>query len=158
MRLNSALQLIADSEIKAVFIGTGSEDPDYDGIIYKGRVNHDDIPLWLNAADVFVLPTENEGCCNAIIEAMACGLPIISTDASFNHDILNEGNSIVIDCHDVQSIASAIHILKNDEVLRQRLSEGSLKSAEGLSISHRAEMIISFMQSKIDNDKQQKDL
>ncbi len=158
MRLNSALKLIADSEIKAVFIGTGSEDPDYDGIIYKGRVNHDDIPLWLNAADVFVLPTENEGCCNAIIEAMACGLPIISTDASFNHDILNEGNSIVIDCHDVQSIASAIHILKNDEVLRQRLSEGSLKSAEGLSISHRAEMIISFMQSKIDNDKQQKDL
>ena len=139
LRLNEALKKVDDPNVKAVFIGTGSEDPDYAGIVQKGRVAH----------DVFVLPTENEGCCNAIIEAMACGLPIISTDASFNHDILNDGNSIMVGCHDVDAIASAIRRLKEDDGLRQRLSEGALATARGLSINQRAQRIIDFMQKQI---------
>lgn len=149
MRLNEALKKVNDPQIKAVFIGSGSDDPDYSGIIQKGRVAHDDVPVWLNAADVFVLPTDNEGCCNAIIEAMACGLPIISTDAPFNYDILNDANSIMVDCYDVDAIAAAIIKLKEDETLRCRLSEGALKTAESLSIRRRAERIIEFMQERI---------
>ena len=149
LRLSDALKCIGDPTIKAVFIGSGSDDPDYEGILHKGRVAHDDVPVWLNAADVFVLPTENEGCCNAIIEAMACGLPVISTDAPFNYDILDENNSIMIDCHDVDAIVEAIRRLHNDEPLRQRLSQGAVHTAENLSISHRAERIVSFIQKQI---------
>lgn len=149
LRLNEALKKIDDNKVKAVFIGSGSEDPDYTGIIHKGRVNHDDVPVWLNAANVFVLPTENEGCCNAIVEAMACGLPVISTDAPFNYDILNESNSIMVDCHDVDAIADAIQKLKTDENLRKGLSDGALAMAEGLSIMKRAERIIDFIQKQI---------
>ena len=149
LRLDEALKKLNDTQIKAVFIGSGVENPDYEGIIHKGRVAHDDIPRWLNAADVFVLPTENEGCCNAIIEAMACGLPVISTDAPFNYDILNEANSIMIDCHDVDSIASSINKLKDNNELRQRLSTGAIATAEGLSIARRAERIVEFMQQRI---------
>lgn len=145
LRLDDALKKINDKSIKAVFIGSGSEDPNYESIIHKGRVAHDDIPMWLNASDVFVLPTENEGCCNAIIEAMACGLPVISTDALFNYDILNASNSIMVDCHDVDGIASTISKLKDDKELRERLSKGALAMAEGLSISKRAERIVEFM-------------
>lgn len=156
MRLDEALKKVGDPGIKAVFIGSGSDNPDYDGIIQKGRVSHDDVPVWLNASDVFVLPTENEGCCNAIVEAMACGLPVISTDAPFNYDILNENNSIMVDCHDVDAIAEAIRKLQNDEELRTRLSQGALTMAEGLSINQRAKRIIEFMQKK--NDYRPKNL
>lgn len=149
LRLDDALKKINDKSIKAVFIGSGSETPNYESIIHKGRVAHDDIPVWLNASDVFVLPTENEGCCNAIIEAMACGLPVISTDALFNYDILNASNSIMVDCHDVDGIASAIRKLKDDKELRERLSKGALAMAEGLSISRRAERIVEFMQKRM---------
>lgn len=149
LRLDEALKKLNDKQIKAVFIGSGVENPDYEGIIHKGRVAHDDIPRWLNAADVFVLPTENEGCCNAIIEAMACGLPVVSTDLSFNYDILNDANSIMIDCHDVDSISSSINKLKNNKELRQRLSSGAIATAEGLSIARRAERIVEFMQQRI---------
>lgn len=149
LRLNEALKKLGDNKVKAVFIGSGSEDPDYNGIIHKGRVAHDDVPIWLNASDVFVLPTENEGCCNAIVEAMACGLPVISTDAPFNYDILNKNNSIMVDCHDVDAIAAAIQKMKADENLRKRLSEGALVMAEGLSIKKRAEKIIDFIQKQI---------
>ena len=152
LRLNEALKKIGDNGIKAVFIGSGIEDPDYEGIIYKGRAAHDDVPKWLNAADVFVLPTENEGCCNAIIEAMACGLPIISTDAPFNHDILNERNSIMVDCHDIDAIAKAICKLKADNTLRRQLSEGALATVGNLTIGRRAEKIVEFMQGRMNKE------
>ena len=145
LRLNEALKQLSDKQIKAVFIGSGLEDPDYVGILYKGRVSHDDLPKWLNAADVFVLPTENEGCSNAIVEAMACGLPVISTDAPFNYDILNESNSILVDCHHIAEIAEAISKLKDDVVLRASFGEGALKTAAGLSIEKRAMKIMEFM-------------
>lgn len=149
LRLNDALKKLGDRQIKAVFIGSGSEDPDYEGIIHKGKIAHDDVPKWLNASDVFVLPTENEGCCNAIIEAMACGLPIISTDASFNYDILNEGNSIMVDCQDIDAIANAIKTIKDNPKRREEMSSSALETAEGLRIDKRAERIIDFINKQI---------
>lgn len=149
LRLAQALAEIGDSKIKAMFIGSGVEDPVYDGTIFKGRLNHDDIPHYLTACDVFVLPTENEGCSNAVIEAMACGLPIISTDAAFNHDILDDSNSILIDCHNIEQIKNAIIKLRDDFGLREKLSVGASSTANSLSLDKRAERILDFINRKI---------
>lgn len=149
LRLAQALRELDDSNIKAMFIGSGMEDPIYEGIIFKGRLDHNNIPQYLTACDVFVLPTENEGCSNAIIEAMACGLPIISTDAPFNYDILNNDNSILIDCHDINQIKKAILKIKNDANLRENLSKGSQDKANRLSLENRAEIILEFIQDRM---------
>lgn len=149
VRLDEALKKIGDRRIKAIYIGSGNIDPQYDNTAFKGRVSHDRLPEYLSAADCFVLPTDNEGCSNAIIEAMACGLPIISTDAPFNYDVLNDSNSIMIDSQDVEAIAGAVVRLRDDEALKKRLAEGALYSAQGLSIRVRAERIVDFMQERI---------
>ena len=94
--------------MKSIFIGSGEQTPEIDGILFCGKLPHDQIVHYLNAADVFVLPTLAEGCSNAIIEAMACGLPIISSDLPFNDDILDAENSIRVNSLDVESIAEAI--------------------------------------------------
>lgn len=149
MRLNEALKKLDDKNIKAFFIGKGVEDPDYTGILYKGRLEHNIIPQYLCASDVFVLPTENEGCSNAIVEALACGLPVISTDSSFNYDILNESNSILVDCYDIDMIADAIKRLKKDTALRNKLAKGAREMANNLSLEKRAEKIVSFIRERI---------
>lgn len=149
LRLAQALCELNDRNIKAMFIGSGSENPIYDRIIFKGRLDHNDIPKYLTACDVFVLPTENEGCSNAIIEAMACGLPIISTDAPFNYDILNDSNSILIDCHNIEQIKEAILRLKKNPLLREQLSKGALEKANMLSLENRAEVILSFIKERM---------
>lgn len=148
LRLSQALEQIDDSSIKAIFMGRGSEDPQYKGVIFKGIVSHDDLSNYLSASDIFVLPTENEGCSNAIIEAMACGLPIISTDADFNKDILNASNSIMLDCHDIDAIATAIKKLKDNKDLRKAMATEAKKTASELSIDKRAEKIIDFINDK----------
>jgi glycosyltransferase involved in cell wall biosynthesis len=100
---------------------------------------------YLNAADVFVLPTLGEGCCNAIVEAMACGLPIISSDRPFNYDILNADNSIMVEPENIEAIAAAIHSLYIDSCKRQRLSEGSLLISNNLKLENRARRICEFI-------------
>lgn len=143
-RLNTALKSCED--VYAVFLGQGALEPDCDRILYKGRVANNDVAKYLNAADVFVLPTRGEGCCNAIVEALACGLPVISSDLPFNDDILNEGNSIRIDVDDVDQIREAILKLYRNPQLRRELAQGALKSAAALSIGIRAKRIVDFME------------
>lgn len=151
LRVSDAIKKLKDNTIKSFFIGGGEQQPDCEGILFKGCVVHNDIPLFLNAADIFVLPTLQEGCCNSIVEALSCGLPVISSDRAFNWDILNETNSIMVNPDNVEEIATAINKLKNDEVFRKKLSEGALKTAESLSIAKRAEKIELFIKEKIGN-------
>ena len=118
---------------------------DCPGIIHKGEVEHDLLPLYLNCADVFVMPTQKEGCCNAIVEALAMGLPVISSDGAFNDDILDENNSIRINPNDIDAIAEAIKKLKEDNILRNKMVEYTLSRHTEYSIEGRAKRIIDFI-------------
>ena len=140
-----------NDRIKAIFVGTGPAElaPQCNNIVFKGRIPHNKIPNYLNAADVFVLPTLHEGCCNAIIEAMACGLPVISSDLSFNHDVLDGTNSIMLDPNDVDAITVAIEKLYNDRILCHKLSEGAINRSRELTIEKRAQTIVKFIQDRI---------
>lgn len=149
LRICEALKQIGRDDIKAMFIGSGPQNPEYEHILLKGKVDHDLIPEYLNCADVFVLPTYSEGCCNAMIEAMACGLPVISSDRSFNWDVLNAGNSILIEPDSIDDIADSICRLHDDFGYRHLLSEASLTTAAGLTLDQRARRIVNFITSRI---------
>lgn len=142
-KLNSALKSCND--VYSIFLGDGELRPDCENILFCGKVSNDHVALYLNATDVFVLPTKGEGCCNAIIEALACGLPVISSDLAFNDDVLNEKNSIRIDVEDEYQIADAINQLKEDTKQREMLVQGSIDSSKFLSITERAKSILEFM-------------
>lgn len=87
---------------------------------------------------MFCLPTLNEGCSNAIVEAIACGLPIISSNLPFNDDILDSSNALLVNPESVDDIASAIKQLMDNSDLRQKLAEGSKEKAKSLWIEFRA--------------------
>lgn len=132
--------------VYSCFIGAGAETPVCPNQLYVGRVDHAKVATYLNAADFFVLPTTDEGCCNAIIEALACGLPVISSNGSFNDDVLTPENSIRIDPMDVQALTQAIDTLAADPERRRALAQGARKTAEALTIEQRARKIIEFLE------------
>lgn len=149
-RLAEAIKRIGSggSGVKSFFIGKGEREPLCDGILFKGFLPHEQVPLYLGAADCFVLPTLHEGCCNAVVEAMACGLPVISSNLPFNWDILNEDNSIMVDPNNVDEIADAITTLRDDPNKRAILAKGALSTASKLTIDKRTEKILSFINNK----------
>ena len=156
MRVAEAIRCSQDSSMKSIFIGKPVEgsklDPQCDGILFKGTLPHSEIVLYLNSADVYVLPSLAEGCSNSIVEAMACGLPIVSSDLPFNYDILDDSNSILIDPNDVNAIKEAILTLKGNCNLRQTMALNSLNKASNLTIEKRVSRIVDFIKSKINEN------
>lgn len=153
-RLAAAIDKLDDDSIKVIFCGAPmpgyeNEIPNCKGIIFCGPVQHDDMPKYLCASDVFVLPTLKEGCCNAIVEALACGLPVISSNRPFNDDILDDSNSILINPESVDEIAEAIDRLKKDKALYDRLKKNTMANAYSHSIFTRAKKVRAFIESKI---------
>lgn len=149
LRLQEALRMINNDNIGVLYIGEGPQQPKGDNILFKGSVKHDNLKYYLNASDVFILPTLNEGCCNAIVEAMACGLPVVSSDMDFNREILDASNSILINPMNINEIADAINRLFSDKKMTMTLSKGALKRAAELKIDRRASQIIDFINEKI---------
>ncbi|WP_081372877.1 glycosyltransferase family 4 protein [Xylanibacter ruminicola] len=153
--LSDAIKKLSDTHIKSIFMGRLVEgdkcEPDCPGIVYKGSTEHSLMPRYLNASDVFVLPTQNEGCSNAIVEALACGIPVISSNRPFNDDILNENNSILIDPDSVDEVAEAILQMKNNKELYAQKKHYAIHHSREYSIVERARKIIAFINDKLDD-------
>ena len=152
-RIIEAIASLDDPRIALVLIGKSLSSSyvlkQHPSIVFCGAVAHNNLPYYLHASDVFVLPTLKEGCCNAIIEAIACGLPIISSDLPFNYDILSKDSAILINPASVSEIATAIDNVVHDSMLRKSLAEASEKKTEQLSINQRAKKILDFISSKL---------
>jgi len=135
---------------KCILIGTGDVPVTLppEQIVYCGRVAHENIPEYLSAADVFVLPTLAEGCCNAIVEAMGCGLPIVSSNRSFNDDILQSSYSIRVNPESIDEINGALMELEHSIQKRKIMSEESAKAGRYFSIRNRSNNILQFMELK----------
>lgn len=151
-RLSAAIDALNDPHLKSIFVGRplagDDQTPTCQGIAFMGRVEHAELPAYLNSADVFVLPTRKEGCCNAIVEALACGLPVISSEGAFNDDILDERNSLRINPEDVDEIAAAIKRLKGDVKLRNKMRDYSIAKRQDYSIKERAKKILGFIKGQ----------
>lgn len=136
--------------VKLICAGKGEENPQSNKCIFKKSLNPEQIPIFNSAADFFVLPTLNEGCSNAIVEAMACGLPIISSNRAFNDDILYDDCSIRVDPENVVEIRNAIRQLVNDPEKRKKMSSAALRRSSELTLDVRAKRILSFMESCVE--------
>ena len=141
--------------VEAYFIGKkGNDMPEVSSAAhYLGEKPQREIVTYLSAADMFVLPTLAEGSCNAVIEALACGVPVISSDRDFNEDILDDSCAILVDPLSIEEIRDAIIKLHTDRRLREQKSAGALKRAEMLSLSQRAETIVQYMNTMLSAEK-----
>ena len=134
---------------KAILIGKGTEEPlilPPSQQAFVGRVEHTEIPRYLSAADVFALPTHAEGCCNAIVEALACGLPVVSSDRSFNDDLLTDDCSLRVDPTDESALERALVELSESGNKRASFAEAAFARAQNFSIENRAKNIVNFME------------
>src|SRR5947209_20524227 len=101
-----------------------------DSVIFPGYVSADDLPLFYNAAELFVFPSIFEGFGLPVLEGMASGVPTITSFGSSLEEVAGEG-AMLVDPMNVQSIADAMLKVLGDRELQQKVVErGLLRSAE----------------------------
>jgi glycosyltransferase involved in cell wall biosynthesis len=84
----------------------------------------------LEASDIFVLPSIHEACAKALVEAMACGLPIVASRSGGNAELILDGQTgLLAEPLDTGSFASAMTRLADDPALRLRMARASLDRA-----------------------------
>ncbi len=82
-------------------------------------------------SDISVLVSKREGLPRAIMEAMACGLPVIATDIRGNRDLVSKDNGILVPLSDVSSLTEALSCLISDEDRRRQLgAKGLIRMSE----------------------------
>ncbi len=95
-------------------------------IAITGAVPYKDMPSYYSLMDVFVHPSLRDGMPNALLEAMACGVPVIATPVGGVLDVVrNQENGRLAPVNDVDALADAIQCVLDDSTLRESISKSA---------------------------------
>ncbi len=98
-----------------------------------------DVPELLRGMDIFVLPSHTEGTSNAILEAMATGLPVVAVNTGGNAELVRDGETgLLIPKPEAEDLAVAISRYLDDAALRRRHGAAGRERAETFSLDQMA--------------------
>jgi glycosyltransferase involved in cell wall biosynthesis len=148
-RLVSAIELLvaAGEPAQLLLVGSSREDlvddplalrtqldrePLRDRIVISGAVA--DVRPYLHAADVFVLPSDREGLSNSLLEALACGLPVVAPASAAGDQVLDASCGIVPPSNDPLDLFVALRELAQRPRYRAQLATGARRRAERFAL------------------------
>ena len=99
-----------------------------DELLFPGFIPRDELPLWYNAADLFVYPSLYEGFGLPAVEAMSCGTPVITSSVSSLPEVAGSA-AITVDPLDVAGLAAAMDKVMGDGNLREDMRLAGLRQA-----------------------------
>lgn len=103
-------------------------------VTYRGQLRGPDLVAALHAADIFVYPTLDDACPLAVLEARACGLPVVTTDHAGNAELINNWvDGIVVPAGDVSALTNVIAQLICDPGLRRDMGSAAFHASRNLS-------------------------
>ncbi|MFO8108956.1 MAG: glycosyltransferase [Thermoplasmata archaeon] len=85
------LTIVGEGELKRDMIDKIKNATSSEHVQFVGEVDHERLPQYYRNSHIFVLPSLSEGLSNVIMEAMACGLPVIATDVGGNGELVKDG-------------------------------------------------------------------
>ena len=128
-------------ETRLLIIGDGKERDSLEAsvkrlnlegwVTFAGRINNAKVPEYLAASDIFILPSLSEGFPNVIAEAMAAGLPVVTTNVRGLSEIVTDGrNGFLVEPENPAQLAERILFVLSDDVLRKKMSASNMAWAE----------------------------
>ncbi len=150
-----------ETELLCVLVGDGPLAPDLerqavnlavgDRLSFAGRQPSNEIPNWLIAADVLLLPSRSEGRPNVVLEAQACGIPVVATAVGGTPELVRDGETgLLIEPDNATALAAAIDRLRADGDLRDRLAVAGREQAEQLTWAASAEQMLGIYREALE--------
>lgn len=142
-----AFKKVNNDKVCLLIAGTGPDKKELEDIIshekirnvfFTGFVDIFKLPELYTISDLFVLPSYYDPWALVINEAMACGLPVISTTmAGASYDLIREGeNGFVVEPGDIEAIFDKMNLIILNDEIRVNYSNNSLKIISGWTLDH----------------------
>jgi glycosyltransferase involved in cell wall biosynthesis len=141
--LIEAMSRLTDAELKLVLVG--GKGWLYDDIfrqvqalgltervVFTGYVPDNELPLWYNAAELLVFPSVYEGFGLPVVEAMACGTPVIAADCSSIPEAVGEAG-LLFAPDDVETLVMQMTAVLTNTTLQNNLRQQGLNHAQNFS-------------------------
>ncbi len=119
-----------------VIVGDGPERSNLESIAPKetrflGFLPREEALKVVRGSDVFVLPSRYEGLSTSLLEAMACGIPVVATRVGGNSELIVDGeNGFLVEPDDPEDLADKISLILSDENLARRLGSAGRRIVE----------------------------
>lgn len=131
-KLKDLLFIIVGNGIQKEKFTKMIHDQGIENVMLKEAQDHFKIPWWMNAADLFILPSLSEGRPNVIPEALASGVPVIATKVSGTPEFIKD-NGILIKPKSTIAIVKAIQTLLTNKEMKSRYESNARESVKELS-------------------------
>jgi len=139
-----AVSLVGDPDVRLLLAGSGNRRLDLqklarnlgvaDRVAFLGFVPHEEINRVYREGDLFVLPSLNEGMSNTVLEAMACGLPVVMTDTGGARELIRRGeNGFLVPHRSPRAIADRIRYYRDHPAKRDEHGAESRRRAEEMN-------------------------
>lgn len=119
-----------------------------DSVRLLGFIPSDELPLWYNSAEAFLYPSVFEGFGLPVLEAMACGTPVLTSNVSSLPEVA-QGAGLCLPPKDVEAWAQALHHIAHDGAWREQARANGLAQARGFQWHITAELTIKSYQKAL---------
>jgi glycosyltransferase involved in cell wall biosynthesis len=137
-------------QLRLEILGKGDEEKNLKNLVselkledrvkFLGRIPREETYKYYQRVNLFVLPSANEGISNAMLEALASGLPVIVTDVGGTKELIEDGkNGYIVPLRDAEAIAAAIQKMIDNPEARALMSRENRQKAESMSWKNVAE-------------------
>jgi hypothetical protein len=142
---SAELHVIGDGSALAGLRRLAAELRVEDRVVFHGQLEHDEVLRQLRAADLFCLLSATEGFPKAVLEALACGLPVITTSVSVLPHLLATGCGALLEEGSPEAMVRAVRACLGDPLRYRTMSERAVGTAQDYSLERWRDMIGDFV-------------
>jgi len=118
------------SDVTFILVGDGALKTDFKNCKFAGARPHSEMPMWMNAADIFALPSRSEGTPVAVLEALSCGIPVIASEVGGNSDVIKDGQTgYLVPVNNLDIFQRKVRDLLNNEAARHIMGRQGKRDA-----------------------------
>jgi glycosyltransferase involved in cell wall biosynthesis len=124
------LSVVGDGPIRAALQTMATSAGIVSRINFLGWKSRSELPAVFQQANLFVYPSRHEGMPNAVLEAMAAGLPVLATRIAGNEDLVNDETGILVNTEDMAGLQTALEKIIPDAQMRKQMGAAARKRVE----------------------------